>query len=256
MDIMTTDNILIRHSQKSGALGAVWLVHGFGESGGIFTESFSSVLAGRFSLFAPDFPGYGASPFRPESKTIAAATQILVELIEKFSGNLPVFLVAHSLGGIIATGAAARLGPRVRAYANIEGNLTKDDTFVTGLSAGFTDAEAFKRHLIDLFLPAASEDEILLRWVSDLSAAHPEALLTWARECVSATGEQSAGQAYRDLACRTLYLWGEKTASKRSRDFLEKSGMDNRGFAGCGHLPMVEKPDECWGAVSDFFTAV
>jgi pimeloyl-ACP methyl ester carboxylesterase len=255
VDIMIVDNVFIRHRKKDNATGAVWLIHGFGGSGSVFTEAFSSTLADHFSLFAPDFPGFGASPHRPGSMTIAADTGLLVELVEGLSDGLPVFLVGHSLGGIIGTYAAARLGARVRGYANIEGNLTKDDTFVTGLSAGFTDGAAFKRHLIDLFAPALAKDETLLRWFPDLAAAHPESLLGWAKDCVSATGEETAAREYRGLTCRTFYLWGGKSISQRSHDFLDKSGLLNRGFAGCGHLPMIERPGECWGAICDFFMA-
>jgi pimeloyl-ACP methyl ester carboxylesterase len=251
---MAVDNVFIRHRKKDNAAGAVWLIHGFGGSGGVFTEAFSSGLADHYSLFAPDFPGFGASPPQARPAVIEDSVRLLAGLVRRLSGDLPVFLVGHSLGGIVATRAAMRLEPRVSAYVNIEGNLTGDDTFVTGLSAAFTDGTAFKRHLIDLFAPAALKDEALSMWLADLRAADPESLLSWAKDCVSATGEQAAGEQYRDLACKTLYLWGEKSISQRSRGFLEKNGLNNRGLKGCGHLPMVEAPAECWQAVYGFFT--
>lgn len=253
MDIMATGNVFIRHSRPDNPEGAVWFIHGFGESGAVFTGAFASGLADRFSLFAPDFPGFGASPFLPGSASIAASEQILERLIDKLSGDIPVLLVAHSLGGIIGTHTAARLGARMHAYINIEGNLTADDTFVTRLSAGFVDAAAFKRHLIDLFLPRIADDEVLRAWFAELSAAHPEALLVWAKDCVAATGERTAAEEYRALGCRTLYLWGEKSIPKRSLDFLTDTNLAHRGFAGCGHVPMLERPGECWEAVLEFF---
>ena len=255
MDITTVDNVLVRRQKTDNPAGAVWLVHGFGGSGAVFAEAFSSKLAGRFSLFTPDFPGFGASPYLPAAARIEAVTALLAGLVDALSGGLPVFLVGHSLGGIIGTRAAHRLGPRARAYANLEGNLTAADTFVTRLCEGYDDATAFKRLLIELTLSGVEADKTLLRWLPDLCAAHPEALLAWARECVSATGEEDAGREYRTLSCPTLYLWGEKSAPRRSLDFLEENGLSNRGFTDCGHLLMVEKPDECWGAVSDFFKA-
>jgi len=255
MDITTVDNVLVRRQENDNPAGAIWLVHGFGGSGAVFAEAFSSELAGRFSLFAPDFPGFGASPCRPGTASIEAATALLVALVDALSGGLPVFLVGHSLGGIIGTRAAKRLGPRMRAYVNFEGNLTAADIFVTRLCEGYDDAAAFKRLLVELTLSGIEADKTLLRWLPDLCTAHPEALLAWARECVSATGEEDAGREYRSLSCPTLYLWGEKSAPRRSLDFLEKHRLSNRGFADCGHLLMIEKRNECWGAVSDFFEA-
>lgn len=71
------------------------------------------VLAGHFTVYAPDLPGYGDSPSIPRD---IHDDDYVSEVIEALDAIVPdgVFrLVGFSFGGIIAAMTAARLGARV-----------------------------------------------------------------------------------------------------------------------------------------------
>ncbi|MBI4238080.1 MAG: alpha/beta hydrolase [Deltaproteobacteria bacterium] len=250
--ITTTDQVLLRTRANPGALLDLWFLHGFGESGLSFREVFGSPLAQRCNLFAPDFPGFGVSPFVEGAATIDGSVRVLGRLLAVHSPQRPVVLLGHSLGGIVATRAAVVWPQQVRAVVSIEGNLTRADTFGTGQTIGVTDAAAFHRTYVAAMAAQANGDEALLRYVASLRFADPRALLSWGQSCYEATGVQTSGEAYAALACPKLYLWGDGNTPAQTRQFIHDFQLVNHLFPGAGHWPMIDQPEACYRVIAEF----
>ncbi|MBN1573420.1 MAG: alpha/beta fold hydrolase [Deltaproteobacteria bacterium] len=259
MEIMVHDNTFLRYARaagKGGAVGDVWFIHGFGESGLSFAEAFDSPLTERFNLYVPDLPGFGASPSRKGIETVADSTELLLNLIEGISKDAEVYLVGHSLGGIIGTWAAGseRLTGRVKAFANIEGNLTRADTFATSLTLEYDDPGAFFEFFSGVIVSRLGEGGVFRRFLASLTLSDPGLLLTWGKSCVAATGETRSGEEYAALNIDTLYIWGDESTPDMTKDFIFENNINNREVKGAGHWVMIDKSKECYGAISDFFS--
>ena len=201
----------------------------------------------------PDFPGFGASPPASPPHTVADSARLLSELIRTIRNDGPVFLLSHSLGGIVGTKAAMDLGEVVKGYVSVEGNLTRRDAFLTGLSVDFDDAGAFYDHLAEIFLPMVQTDPSLRRFVAGFLSADPDSVLVWGKSCAEATGETTAGDEFRSLEIPTLFVWGGKSLPEMSREYIERHGMNQLEFQNAGHNVMVDEPDGFYRAARDFF---
>jgi len=253
MRILTHNQVLIRYHDNPSPRGSVWYVHGFCCSGHLYENVFDSVLCDDFSIYMPDFPGFGASPPASPPHTVADSARLLSDLIGEVGGDGPAFLLSHSLGGIVGTKAAMDLGGIVKGYVSVEGNLTRQDAFLTGMSADFGDAGTFYDHLAEIFLPMVQADPSLRRFVAGFLSADPDSVLTWGTSCAEATGETAAGDEFRLLQIPTLFVWGGKSLPAMSRDYIERHGVNHIEFPNAGHNVMVDEPDGFYRAARDFF---
>ena len=91
----------------------VVLVHG---ASGSWTHWVRNIrpLAQRFTVLAPDLPGFGESDLPDLDDSADGLAAQLVEAVDRLAGPVErLALVGFSFGGIVATLAAARLGTRV-----------------------------------------------------------------------------------------------------------------------------------------------
>lgn len=98
--------------------GLILALHGGGYSAGYWncpvrgTSFFTLAAKLGFHVLAPDRPGYGSShDFDPTQLGLENQVEFLFEAIDAWSGvnrlSVPVFVIGHSLGGIIALLMAA-----------------------------------------------------------------------------------------------------------------------------------------------------
>jgi 2-hydroxy-6-oxonona-2,4-dienedioate hydrolase len=103
------------HTWLVGQGEPVVLVHGFGVSGR-YMLPLADALAGRFSVFTPDLPGFGRSERPPAPLGIAGLADALGACLDALELERPA-LVANSLGCQVVTELAvrqpARVGPLV-----------------------------------------------------------------------------------------------------------------------------------------------
>ena len=204
---------------------------------------FSSKLAASYSLFAPDLPGFGVSPCQPGKMSLNAAAGITIDLINALSRNRPVLLVGHSLGSVIATWAARKLGETVKAVFSIEGNLTRSDGYFSALAAEFEDATAFYRYFLDLIYERAAKSEAYQRYLASLRFASPKAMMAWGRSSAQLGETGTHGSDFASLKCAKLYYWGTKSTPEETQRFIETHGIPNRQYIGDVHWPMIDTPD-------------
>jgi pimeloyl-ACP methyl ester carboxylesterase len=109
----------------AGAGPAVVLVHS-SASGHRQWRRLVDMLQGRYRLIAVNLFGYGKTSSWPGTRPLAAADQ--AELVAAAAALVPepVALVGHSLGGLVALEAAARLAGRVRVVVAFEPILFGD----------------------------------------------------------------------------------------------------------------------------------
>ncbi|HEX6310534.1 MAG TPA: alpha/beta hydrolase [Acidimicrobiia bacterium] len=93
------------------------LVHGAGLGAWIWDP-----LIARLSrpALAIDLPGRGSRPAPRRSVGMSAAIEAVAAEARAW-GDRPLVLVGHSLGGVVALGAAAELGPRVQRVVLVGG---------------------------------------------------------------------------------------------------------------------------------------
>jgi len=121
-----------------GAGRPLLLLHGFTDHG-ISYQPLLRGLSGH-SLIIPDLRGHGASD-QGESYCISDFSDDIESLIDRLALDRPV-LVGHSLGAIVATDLASRMGDRIGGLITLAGTLRPDGPATAHMQqaiSGFTD---------------------------------------------------------------------------------------------------------------------
>jgi pimeloyl-ACP methyl ester carboxylesterase len=255
MSVFVQDNVFIRSSKVQNRKGDIWFIHGYGESGLSFQEALTSKLATKFNLYIPDFPGFGVSPFDTNHSSLNDSSELLMKLIQHVSKSQKLYIIAHSLGGIVGTETCKKLSDKVQYFINIEGNITEGDVIFSSLYKDYTKPEAFHAYLCGRIQKQMKEDLSLQRYFSSLRFAQPQMLMNWGKSAVERSKDSISGQAYIDLNCKKNYFWGDALTSKQTQNFLKKNKLKNTLFKGCGHWPMIEQTETCYEAIFNLFNS-
>lgn len=216
----------------------ILLLHGLGDD----RTAWDSVTDGLRRLGDPTpltLPGFGGTA--PPSG--ARAEELADLLWQQTPTAVPVVLVGHSAGGVIATLMAELQPARVAGLVNVEGNLTPEDcTFSAAAVAADPFAPWFVRFV----------DTQTLRYQAALRRCEPEAFRSLAADLVRLS---DAGLADRYIALDVpkLFCWGgEYSASSRAA--LLNAGEAVEDFGTAGHWLMEDRPDS-FISVMDRFVA-
>lgn len=103
--------VQVRSWPVEGAARLVVLVHGYGEHIGRYEHVAAALNARGSSVVGPDHVGHGTSEGEPALvEDFESVVDDLHEVVSHARGELPVVMVGHSMGGLIATRYAQRYG--------------------------------------------------------------------------------------------------------------------------------------------------
>lgn len=234
-------NILITTSKALEAKAQVWFIHGFGDSGKTYSEVFESDLAHNYDLYVVDMPGFGSSPRNSSVTSIKDQASLLKEIIQETS-DLPVVIVAHSIGGLVGTWLCQLLGSKVKYYFNIEGNLTEADSYFSSKPLGYETPEAFATDFTHEIFNQAITEERFKRYYASVVWANPQAMHDWATSSQHFVKDNLCGQEFQQLMCPKVYIWGDKDTPQETQQFIHQNQLPHEYFEGVGHWHMHENP--------------
>lgn len=216
----------------------VWLVHGLAGWSATWQAVIEHPVMQRWDLYVPDLPGSGRTPAGGhQSLTDLAST--LTRLIERVTGDAPVALVGHSMGGVVATLVADSRPKWLTGLMNVEGNLVAASATVgraVSEAADFTTwfeqfAEDIYRHGVEGYLP--------------LRQVHA-GLLLCDRELFRSLGVElyrsPVGETFVRLTVPHVYVRGTDYPDE-ALEFLDQHDVEVDVFDGSGHFPMLDAPD-------------
>lgn len=255
MQIAVIDNVLLRLDGPEHAPTIVCL-HGFADSSEMFRPLFETELVQRYRLLAVDLPGFGASPGQEAVGTISEHAEALAALLVRAVPGGRIGLVGHSIASPIAIETIDRLPQRPLGLFSIEGNLTADDAYFSGLAADYESSVAFKQAFVDRIWEMAQSQPILRRYHGTAVMAEARAMWRLGRDAKRISVGDGPGQAFAAVPVPTLYYWSPDNTPKTTRDWIAASGLANRRFSESSHWPSIDQPAATAGAIMEFFDSL
>jgi pimeloyl-ACP methyl ester carboxylesterase len=267
------------HYLVAGSGQPLLLLHGVGESSS-YWRGVLSRLADRYTVYAPDLPGYGDSaPLEPEARggtTPARFADVVADFLEAVTGPDagPAVVVGHSLGGSIALELALRR-PELLSRLVLEDSASLGHYVNPALRAltlrGYGDVAgqvgrlpigALHRAWARIPLMFARPQLAPPEWVAEQRrlAALPHHLrtsLAALRAQVGAFGQRWVLlDALDRIRVPTLVLWGTQDAVvpvSQARAAVARLAQGHLVVVPrCGHVPHLERPEEFLAAVAAF----
>jgi 4,5:9,10-diseco-3-hydroxy-5,9,17-trioxoandrosta-1(10),2-diene-4-oate hydrolase len=241
----------------------VVLVHGLGASADIWVQNIEELARGH-QVIVPDLPGFGKSEIPPPSFLPFQYTDFLAKLIDTITDG-PVILVGQSLGGAVVLDYALQHPERT-------------DRLVLLDSAGFGREVIWTLRLLSLpFIgellchPARKGVEVFFKLAVHNSAVVTEGLvdifhgyfrrpgfkrffLGLVRGLIDMRGARTEilGKITANLhkiAKQVLIIWGreDRVLPLKHAYFgaAKLACASLKVMSGCGHLPFLERPEEC-----------
>ena len=253
----------------------VVLVHGIGRTLDDWNATFPR-LADSFRLIAPDLPGFGMSQRRPEPAGLQSLARGLLSTLAAVEEPRPVHIVGNSLGGAVGMqtlllepervaslalvnsagfGAEVTYLLRMLAVPRLGPVLLRRPTRV-GLGhaerALYADRKLADRHRVDHALRMAR-----LPGAAEFMAELCDALGTGRGVRPQWRSELLAAMAAHERPM--LIVWGDRDRIlPPSHLEMARRTFPNaqvRMFAGVGHMPQVECPDEFAELLREFLAS-
>lgn len=257
-EIKVVDNIYIRCRQGKGSNQKydLWFLHGLGESGLSFKESFEIESLREFNLFVPDCPGFGASPYDKNRADLLKIVDPITEAINSLSGAKPIVIIGHSMGNVLGLEIARALDNRLAGFVNIEGNLLKQGCSISQKASAHDTAAAYYRLVSRSLSIHNKQSDDLLRYYASFRFCHEDAFWKWAKTGYSLTGEDLSAKKYRDLACPKIYYYGDKSLHPDSRQFLKDNDLATEIFLKSDHWPMITETAKFYSSLTQFLSTL
>lgn len=226
----------------------VLFIHGLACSANSFRNVYDRDYFSDKSLLIPDLIGFGKSS-KPENYSYSMDDQ--AKTIEELLSILPqwdIHIVAHSMGGAIALLLNSNILTRVKSFANIEGNLIREDCGVLSRGIASLSYEEYKNDLYEKQL-IEYRDHQQLRFEDTM----PYATYKSAKSLVEWSDSGELLNRFKNLSCRKSYFYGEENKYMpvlKKIDYVSKYMIHE-----CGHGMMTENPDEFYCKLSDFINS-
>ncbi|HUP21344.1 MAG TPA: alpha/beta hydrolase [Thermoanaerobaculia bacterium] len=252
------DGLAYRESLSKGApLGTLLFVHGLGESGLCFEGLLEEEKLEAFCRVAVDLPGYGASPWDHDPRSLTACAELLAGWLLPLES--PVVVLGHSMGGVVAQLLLELPGPhhaQLRAFADVEGNLSPPDCTFSGPVAaqerGAFLANGYERLLERLYQDGA-RDLALRSYFVSCRLCDPRAYHRHSGELVEVSQREDLAQRLAALTLPKLYLHGSpRGTGARSLALLRDAGVPSIAIDGAGHWPFLDRHDAVVDALVAF----
>ena len=238
--------LFVRERAPASPRGTVILLHGLGESALCFEALLREPRLAAWRLVAPDLPGYGKSAW-PEQPIDFAETVDRLEAWMMALALPPAVIVGHSMGGVLGADLARQAPERVRAFVNVEGNITLDDcTLSADAEAYSVDAFLNRGHatLIDGIAEQGRNDRALRGYHVSLRLCDPRQLH---RDAVELVARSRAGGLAGETAAvdaPVIYVLGDpRGTGAASRARLDQAGVAWRAISPAGHWPYLDQHD-------------
>ena len=235
---------------RAGSGPAVLCVPGFADS----TTSWRPLVAaldGQFDVIVVDLPGFGASPASREPVSIARLARTVADLVRRHCDD-QVTLVGHSLGSVIAVGAAQQLGARCSGLMSFEGNLTPEDAYFSGQAADHDDPVEFKRAFSARVDRLVAQGHAPSSYADSVRGADAETMWTLGRDARVRGADGGFGAAYLGLRIRTRYFWASSTTPPATQRYLAQHTIAERQLPYQHHWPWSDTPDAVARLVAEF----
>jgi len=247
-----TVSYLVHHPSRSK--DSIIFIHGYGSAKEHFRFAFASTLLENYGLIAPDLVGFGHSA-GPDDFGYSMKDQacVIIELLDVL-GIDTFHLVAHSMGGLIAMEIAEMAPQRMLSLINMEGNLTPEDCFISGLITRNT-YEEFAAHgrseLEEDFRKAGINDVSMSEYAGSFSLASTTALYKSAYHTVNDSVTPLVKRFARNK--NICYIYGEKNKGKLpSEKLLRASNVPIFYIENSGHSMAAENPGQLYQVIRTF----
>lgn len=270
--------LALAYADPRGSGTPVLLVHGFGHTGAVW-DHLARALPSGLRPIAVDLRGHGESPWSPEGDYDLVAYAADLEALASALGLERLHVVAHSLGGHIATLFAAKSAARILSLTLVDTGPALESSAsshvldeVESALRSFESVAAYRAWLATIH---PSGDARLLDRLAATGvvrrldgryepALDPGVLGEGGSEggTPEALGERtrSLWQALGALACPVLVVRGGVSAilsEKVARDMVERVLLDGRlvTLPRAGHGVMLDDAEGLAQAVAEFLVA-
>jgi pimeloyl-ACP methyl ester carboxylesterase len=237
------------------------LLHSLGDTHDAWSGAFSCEALATNTVIAPALPRAGVTT-RADMRSLhledvaAELIHLLRTMRDRSDGKL--FVVGHSMGGVVATLIAERWPDEVAGVLNVEGNLTTADCGV--VSAAIVASARGGLASLERALPAIAnglhrDGRASARYSRSLSATDPGVALTTAEDLIRLSRAGLIGRRFAHLDCPHAYVSGDAVTAS-SAELLRRCACPWVTIPGAGHWVMEDKPSQFYTLVADWIATI
>ena len=214
------------------------LVAGFGDNRSVFDPLLKTKLAQCYNLAAIDLPGFGSPPLAGRT-TLERLAECLDAEARRRGATI---VLAHSVASIIASLAAMRTGSPIDTIVSLEGNLTADDAYFSGMAAAFDNAADFRAAFLGRLAELARSDPNIERYRAAVSNADAQALWELGVDAHAFSQARTPGEVLAQTP-RVLYFYNPANMAPASLKWLETSSLKRVTLPHASHWKCFDQPE-------------
>ena len=244
---------------SGSARGSILYIHGLGESGLCFEGLIRDPRLTAWHHLVPDLPGYGRSAWTAAPMGLEEHAERLGRWLQARGGE-PVVVLGHSMGGVLGLFLCERFPEQVRAFCNVEGNLSIHDCHfsskVAALSPEDLLAGGFETLLANIYQDGL-KDLPLRSYYASMRFCDPQVHHRNSTELVAfSTGESGAARLAALPMPRTYILGSPRGTGEHSQSLLRAEGITPRVIDHAGHWPFLDQPEAFLEALAAFLEEI